>query len=74
MSQCSFLSTAENEIECFGDCAFYNWEETGGVCPFKNLTGNKANKYKDYMQFDFFNENSINLKEIDEYYIEKDFI
>lgn len=74
MSQCAFLTTAENEIECFCDCAFYNWEEAGGVCPFKNLSGNKGNKYKDFMQFDFFSDNGINLKEIDEYYLQKDFI
>jgi hypothetical protein len=74
MALCNFLTTQENEIECFGDCAFYNYEENGGVCPFKSLTGNRANKFKDYFQFDFFNEHGINLKEIDEYYTEKDFV
>lgn len=74
MSQCAFLSTSENEIECFCDCAFYNWEETEGVCPFKNLSGNKGNKYKEFMQLDFLEEGEMNLKDIDAYYIEKDFI
>lgn len=74
MSLCTFLSTAGNDIECFKDCAFHNWEDNGGACPFKNLTGNRAGKYKDLLQFDFFNEEEMNIKEIDEYYVEKEYI
>lgn len=74
MSLCSFLSIGENEIDCFDDCAFYNWEENGGVCPFKNLKSNSANRPKELFQYDFFEEHGINIKEIDEYYMEKDYI
>jgi hypothetical protein len=74
MSLCSFLTTSESEIECFGECAFYNWEESGGVCPFKNLSGSKKNKLKELYQYDFFADDSINIKEIDEYIVEKSFI
>lgn len=74
MSVCAFLSMGENEVECFGDCAFYNWEENGGACPFKNLTGHRVNKLKELFQYDFFGEHGLNIKEIDEYYEEKDYI
>lgn len=73
MSFCSFLSNSDNEVECFNDCAFYNWEETGGVCPFKNLTGTRMNKINELLQYDFFGEHGIKTKEIDEYYMENDY-
>jgi hypothetical protein len=38
MEECSFLSSYESDIECFKECALYNYKGTGGVCPFKNLT------------------------------------
>ncbi|MCM8711323.1 hypothetical protein M2651_09795 [Clostridium sp. SYSU_GA19001] len=74
MSICSFLSIGGNEIDCFGDCAFYNWEENGGVCPFKNLKNNRASRLKELSEYDFFGEHGINIKEIDQYYMEKDYI
>lgn len=80
MSPCSFLSTKDNEIECFADCAFYNWEENGGVCPFKGLTGNRFSKMKELLKLDFFEdedemgEEKLDIKEIDEYYIDNKFI
>lgn len=37
MEECPFLSTYENDIECFKECVLYNYKDTGGVCPFKNL-------------------------------------
>lgn len=80
MSQCSFLSTADNDIECFGECAFYNWDDNEGACPFKGLTGNRLGKIKDLLKFDFFededdeNEDITVIDEIDEYYVEKEYI
>lgn len=81
MSPCSFLSTAENDIECFCECAFYNWEESEGACPFKSLTGNRLGKIRDLLKLDFFqeeiedeDEDNTVIKEIDEYYIEKEYV
>jgi hypothetical protein len=74
MSRCSFLSTIEKETECFGECAFYNWEENGGVCPFRNLTGNRLGRFKDLFQFNLFSEDTLNAKEIEEYYVEEEYI
>ena len=52
MKQCSFLSTRREKVECFKTCAFYNYEETNGECPFNNLTGyrkdNVKNLYDNY--------------------------
>lgn len=52
MSQCSFLSTRGEKVECFKTCAFYKCEETNGECPFNDLTGyrkgNVKNLYDNY--------------------------
>lgn len=74
MALCTFLSTADNKIDCFGECAFYNWEENGGICPFKNLSGNRLGKFKDLFQYNLFGEEGLNIKEIDEYYVEEEFV
>jgi hypothetical protein len=74
MSQCSFLSTGDNKIDCFGECAFYNWEENSGGCPFKNLTGNRFSKVKDLFSYDLFGEDSVTVKGIEHYYIEKEYV
>lgn len=44
---CPFLSTYDNEVECFKDCALYNYKGNGGNCPFKNIAEYKINKLKD---------------------------
>lgn len=74
MTPCSFLSTSEKEIECFKECAFYNWEENEGSCPFKNLTGNAMGKFKDLFGYELFNEDEMDMEEIDEYYDDSKYI
>jgi hypothetical protein len=74
MSSCSFLSTADSKIECFNDCAFYNWEENGGVCPFKSITGSRYKKMKGLFPYDMFADDSIEVKGIDQYYLEKEYV
>ncbi|WPC40349.1 hypothetical protein [Clostridium sp. JS66] len=37
MTECPFLSTYDNSIECFKECALYNYKATGDNCPFQNL-------------------------------------
>lgn len=49
MKDCIFLSTDEEKITCFEECAFYKDEE---ACPFKNLVLIKEINAKDY-QFDY---------------------
>lgn len=51
MADCPFLSTFDNEIECFKECALFEWKESGGMCPFKNLTEYKLNKLSDFEDF-----------------------
>jgi hypothetical protein len=74
MSQCSFLSTSENKIDCFGECAFYSCEEISEGCPFKNLTGNRFSKVKSLFSYDLFEEDSVDVKGIDHYYIKTEFV
>jgi hypothetical protein len=37
MTECPFLSNYDSSIECFKECALYNYKATGGVCPFQNF-------------------------------------
>lgn len=39
MDRCPFLSSCDVEVECFKECAFYNYN--GGECPFKELDSYK---------------------------------
>jgi hypothetical protein len=36
--ECPFLSTYNEEIECFKKCALYNYKGNGGICPFSNIS------------------------------------
>lgn len=45
--QCPFLSTYEEEIECFKKCALYNYKGNGGICPFSNISHINTNTYED---------------------------
>lgn len=51
MLECPFLSTFENEVECFKECSLYEWKENGGLCPFKNLTEFRLHKVSDFDEF-----------------------
>ncbi len=80
MMLCPFLSTSENDVECFSECAFYNWEDIEGSCPFKNLAGNKSEKIKDMFKLGFYSDESSGEEksdydeEIGEYYVDKQYI
>lgn len=76
MSQCSFLSNKANEVQCFNECVFFNYSETGGVCPFKNAKGYRA-KLKDFLRYDILDskqDEDDDLEFINETYIEEKFI
>lgn len=47
MEECPFLSTYESDIECFKDCALYNYKGTGGICPFKNIIDFRTSRIQD---------------------------
>lgn len=50
MTECPFLSTYDNVVECFKECALYNYKENGGVCPFKSLNDySTTEKYDDFI-------------------------
>ena len=56
MSQCPFLTTSVESVQCFKECVLNNWDENGGVCPFKNLSTFKPFKVKGLYDFDFIDE------------------
>jgi len=56
MPDCPFLSTFDNDVECFRECALYNYKETGGRCPFTPVTESKTDVFHDYDAFKFDGE------------------
>lgn len=56
MSQCPFLTTMEEEVECFKECALYKWGETDEKCPFVELKNFKPFTIKNIADYDFYNE------------------
>ncbi|MGG7162100.1 hypothetical protein [Clostridium ihumii] len=41
MTKCPLLSTIDEDVECFKECEFYNWEENGKKCPFLEVKRTK---------------------------------
>jgi len=56
MPDCPFLSTFDNDVECYRECPLYNYKETGGRCPFTPFAETKTNVYHDYDAFKFEGE------------------
>ena len=70
MSQCTFLSTIENQEECFKECVFNHLEDEEG-CPFKKITFTKNKKISEYFKYELLNlEESEEAVNIDGVYIE----
>ncbi|WP_138206112.1 hypothetical protein [Haloimpatiens lingqiaonensis] len=63
---CPFLTTDKEKVECFSECAFFEYELKGSKCPFKNSI--KSEKYKKFCDKDFeedeFQEQEKYIKEI----------
>jgi hypothetical protein len=68
VSKCPFLSSVEETIACFSECAFYEYEATEEGCPFKSVKGQKNFIFKEILQFDFDKE------EVDDELLEDSFI
>lgn len=56
MSKCPFLSSVDETITCFSECAFYEYEGNEEGCPFKSVKGQKKSFLKEILQFDFDKE------------------
>lgn len=57
VSQCPFLTTAQEKVQCFDECAFYNWGDSSGICPFKNLNSTKSYSTKNMFNYHVYDEN-----------------
>lgn len=67
MDQCPFLSTCDEKIECFENCAFYKLDDTDGKCPFKTITG--SGKYKlRRIHYNYYMEDEEEYIDFDEDY------
>ncbi|WP_027623229.1 hypothetical protein [Clostridium lundense] len=56
MTECPFLSSHDDRIECFNDCALYNYKENDGVCPFKSLQTYKIEKIESFDDYEICNK------------------
>lgn len=59
MVKCPFLSTHDENVECFENCSFYNLEDANGECPFKAVTGRVNKKVKRLHNKYYFDEEEI---------------
>ncbi|MDU4891318.1 MAG: hypothetical protein E6344_15615 [Clostridium sp.] len=55
MAKCVFLSTYEENVECFKECPLYNWEENSNKCPFTEIKG-RGRKVRNLYDFDFYKD------------------
>ncbi|MEG2353043.1 MAG: hypothetical protein RSB70_00205 [Clostridium sp.] len=53
MSKCLFLSTAEETVQCFNECEFYNYIDGDGVCPFTQMKTSPNYNNADLEKYDF---------------------
>lgn len=48
MTECPFLSSYDDKVECFADCALFNYKDNNGLCPFKSLEAYNIEKMEYY--------------------------
>ncbi|WP_243143376.1 hypothetical protein [Clostridium estertheticum] len=56
MLQCPFLTTMEEEVECFKECDLHKWSDNGGKCPFVELKDFKPFIINNITDYDIFSE------------------
>ncbi|ARC85134.1 hypothetical protein U732_3860 [Clostridium argentinense CDC 2741] len=56
MSKCPLLTTFEEEVECFKECALYRWSENENKCPFAELKNFKPLVIKNIYEYDLFKD------------------
>lgn len=56
MLQCPFLTTIEEDVDCFKECVLHKWADNGGKCPFVELKDYKPFIIKNSTDYDIFNE------------------
>ncbi|MBW9169728.1 hypothetical protein [Clostridium estertheticum] len=56
MLQCPFLTTTEEEVECFKECDLHKWSDNGGKCPFVELKDFKPFIINNITDYDIFSE------------------
>ena len=59
MVECPFLTTMDEDIDCFKECVLHKWTGNGGECPFVELENFKAITIKEISDYDSFNENKF---------------
>ncbi|MDP4088764.1 MAG: hypothetical protein Q8930_05775 [Bacillota bacterium] len=71
MCQCPFLSTVEEKITCFKECAFFQYEgcSNGEGCPFKKIKSGKPINIKDIIGIDFNYDDEEDKEFIDRIYV-----
>jgi len=59
MLQCPFLTTIDEEVDCFNECALHKWQENNEKCPFVEVKNYKPFSINNIFDNDLFNEDKI---------------
>ncbi|OPJ61167.1 hypothetical protein [Clostridium oryzae] len=69
MSNCPFLSTEDEKINCFNECGFHEYEKDGGCCPFRKAKNSKDINVKEIITFDLDYSREEDKKFIERIYV-----
>lgn len=56
MSKCPFLTTIDEDVECFKECSLYKWVDNSGKCPFNQIKELKPFMIKSIQEYNLFND------------------
>jgi len=55
MLQCPFLTTMEEDVDCFSECELHKWQENDEKCPFVEVKNFKPYTINNILEYDLFN-------------------
>lgn len=73
MCQCPFLSTQEEKITCFKECALFEYEGNGDGCPFKKAKAVKTINIKEIVSLDLSYDNEEDKEFLERIYVKNYF-
>lgn len=70
MQLCPFLSNEDSKVQCFKECEFYNYQDNGGKCPFKDLNTYGMNTTGTFPYINTYEDdfNKVDISIVKEYY------
>lgn len=65
MSLCPFLTTYENKVDCFQECAFHTSSGSTEKCPFKDIKDTSYQKLIRAKDYDFFHKDEDEFEDFE---------